>query len=64
MRKNPSEPYWALSYASPLLGKGNVLGFTDADFDLAGRVRVRDGRIDIGCYQCWLNPPGMAIIVK
>jgi len=64
MRKNPSEPYWALSYSSPLLGKGNVLGFTDADFDLAGRVRVRDGGIDIGCYQCWLYPPGMAIIVK
>ena len=57
-------PYWSLLLNSPLLGKGDPLGFTDSDLDLAGRPRLKDGHIDIGCYQCWVNPPGMMLIIK
>jgi len=62
--KFPSEPYWALSYSSPLLGKGSVLDWPEDATDLAGRARTRDGKVDIGCYECWLNPPGMFLILK
>jgi hypothetical protein len=27
-------------------------------------LRVRDGKVDIGCYQCWLNPVGMTVVVR
>ena len=60
----PDAPYWSLTTRSPLLGKGDPLGFTTGDIDLAGRLRIRDGKIDIGCYQCWLNPPGFILVVK
>ena len=56
-------PYWSLSLKSPLLGKGDPLDFTDSDLDLAGKQRLKDGKIDIGCYQCWLNPAGFMMIV-
>jgi hypothetical protein len=32
--------------------------------DLAGNPRLRDGKVDIGCYQCWLDPVGMVFSVK
>ena len=57
-------PYWSLMYNSPLVGKGDTLDFSAGDFDLAGRPRLRDGRIDIGCYECWLNPPGFMLLVR
>ena len=60
----PDEPHWALSFKSPLVGKGDSLDFTDDDLDLAGRPRLRDGKIDVGCYQCWLNPLGLTLIFR
>jgi hypothetical protein len=64
MARYPREPFWALSYASPLLGKGATLGWTEGAIDLAGRLRVREGNVDIGAYECWLNPPGMMMKIK
>ena len=64
MARYPDEPYWSLSLKSPLAGKGDPLAFTDADLDLAGRPRLRDGKIDVGCYQCWLNPLGFMLIFR
>ena len=26
--------------------------------------RLRDGNVDIGCYQCWLDPVGLVFSVK
>ena len=46
---------------SPLRGKGALLGWTAADTDIVGNPRLRDGMIDIGCYQCWLAQPGFII---
>ena len=34
------------------------------DLDLAGFPRVRDGKVDLGCYECWLNPRGMFMSIK
>ena len=59
----PDEPIWALSWKSPLLGTGDPLDFTDSDLDLAGRRRLCEGKVDPGCYQCWLNPAGFTLIV-
>ena len=59
--KYPDTPYWSLMYNSPLVGAGDPLDFAADDIDLAGRLRVRDGKIDVGCYQCWLWAPGLII---
>ena len=60
----PEEPQWALSYRSPLLGKGGVADWMADSTDFAGRPRLRDGEVDVGCYQCWLTPPGMMLIFR
>jgi hypothetical protein len=60
----PDAPYWSLSLKSPLLGKGDLLDFTDSDFDLAGRPRLKDGYIDPGCYQCWIRSLGLMMIIR
>ncbi len=56
--------YYMPVSSSPLCGAGQVLGFTASDKDLSGRPRLRDGRIDIGCYQCWNIRPGFVLMVR
>lgn len=34
-----------------VVGKGALLDWTDADVDLAGNPRLRDGRVSLGCYE-------------
>ncbi len=60
----PEAPYWSLLLNSPLIGKGAPLDFTASDLDLAGKLRLKDGKVDIGCYQCWLNPAGLILIFR
>lgn len=60
----PETPYWSLLPNSSLIGKGDPLDFSASDLDLAGKPRLRDGKVDIGCYQCWLNPEGLIIIFR
>ncbi|MBQ3806575.1 MAG: hypothetical protein II840_01315 [Kiritimatiellae bacterium] len=60
----PDAPYWSLSPSSSLIGKGDASIWTALDVDLAGKLRLKDGKVDPGCYQCWINPPGMAIFVR
>lgn len=60
----PDAPYWSLSLKSPLLDKGDPLDFTGSDLDLAGHLRLKDGHIDPGCYQCWLRPLGFMLMVR
>lgn len=57
-------PYWSLLSKSPLIGKGDASIWTAEDVDLAGNLRLKDGKVDIGCYQCWLREPGMMIFVR
>ena len=40
------------------------IDFTAEDLDLAGRPRVREGKVDVGCYECWLNSKGMFMSIK
>ena len=27
-------------------------------------ARLRDGKVDIGCYQCWLEPAGTLLLLR
>lgn len=55
---------YQLQYRSPARGRGLMLNWTEFDFDLAGNKRIRDGKVDLGCYQCWINPRGLCLILK
>ena len=58
-------PRYTPKRTSPLRGKGLMFEWmNDESTDLAGNPRVRDGKVDVGCYQCWLEPVGMSIKVK
>ena len=59
----PDAPYWSLLPKSPLIGKGDASIWTAGDVDLAGKLRLKDGKVDPGCYQCWLREPGTTMIV-
>ncbi len=60
--KNPN-PY-SLRLSSPLRGKGLVLDWMEDGTDLVGNPRLRDGKVDVGCYQCWLNPVGAVFSIR
>ena len=60
--KDP-EPY-ALKRSSPLRGWGLLLDWMEDGTDLAGNPRLRDGKVDVGCYQCWLNPVGAVFSIR
>jgi len=64
MEKFPKTAFYTPTRSSPFYGKGQVLNWTEADLDLAGNLRVREGMVDIGCYQCWLKPEGAVIILR
>ena len=49
----PYEP----KFSSALRGAGRLLDWMDEDaLDLSGRGRTRDGKVDVGAYQCWMEP--------
>ena len=51
--------------SSPLVkNKGVRLDWMDDATDLAGNARLRDGKVDIGCYQCWLDPLGVILLLR
>lgn len=56
------DPY-ALKTSSPLRGRGKVFDWMATSNDIRGDgfARLRDGNVDIGCYQCWLTSPGFCI---
>ena len=57
------DPY-SLKRSSPLRGWGLVLDWMTDATDLAGNPRLRDGAVDIGCYQCWLDPIGTMFSIR
>lgn len=54
---------YALRPESPAIGMGDASMFTAADLDYAGKLRLRDGRLDPGCFECWLNVLGTTVII-
>ena len=63
--RNEEHPY-SLRYNSPARGLGELLGWTDGDLDIrkdAAYPRIRDGKVDLGCYQCWLDPIGFKFYI-
>lgn len=63
-KKYPDAPYYALRPGSSVRGKGDATIFSDEDVDLAGNPRKRDGKLDLGCYQCWLDPIGAVLLFR
>jgi len=67
--KDPAHPY-SLRLSSPLVGRGAVADWMTDAYDLRGTaddgkyLRLRDGAVDIGCYQCWLDPVGMTFTIR
>lgn len=55
---------YALRAESPVLGMGDATMFTSTDRDLAGNLRLRDGRLDPGCFECWLNRIGTMVLCR
>jgi hypothetical protein len=49
---------------SPLVGAGMVMPWMSDAVDFAGNPRIRDGKVDIGAYQCWMTPLGLGLIFR
>ena len=57
------DPY-SLRWASPVIGKGDARCFSGDSVDLAGNSRLRDGILDLGCFQCYTPLVGTVILVR
>ncbi len=55
---------YSLRAESPVLGMGDASMFAATDIDFAGNLRVRNGRLDPGCFQCWLNLTGTFLVFR
>ena len=61
--RDPEHPYSPRLH-SPLVGAGLVMDWMADAMDLVGNPRLRDGKVDIGCYECWLNPMGFSFSIR
>ena len=60
---DPENPF-AIKRNSPAFAKAGVVrDWMAADTDIRGDgyPRLRDGKVNIGCYQCWLDPKGIEV---
>ena len=58
---------YALKYSSPARGKGLVQNWMTNALDIrqdSACPRLRNGAVDIGCYQCWLDPVGLWFSIR
>lgn len=53
-----------LTNAFTQLTSGDTVLVKPGTYDLAGKDRLRDGKLDLGCYQCWLDPIGMCLFFR
>ena len=61
--RDAANPY-TLQLSSPARGWGAVSDWMADSSDLVGNPRLRDGKVDIGCYECWLSTVGFVMMVK
>lgn len=63
-----AENPYALSLKSPCVKTyhGRVQDWMSTANDIRGEgfPRLRDGIVDIGCYQCWLRHPGFMLMIR
>jgi hypothetical protein len=57
---DPAHPY-KLRTNSPAVNAGLAIPSLASATDFSGAGRVNGDRIDIGCYECWLRPPGFVL---
>ena len=58
---------FAITSRSPAYKKDGVVEdwmATATDIRGDGFPRLRYGRVNIGCYQCWLKIPGFSLVIK
>ena len=60
--RNTTHPYEPRD-SSPLVGRGQKEDWMETAFDIRGDgyPRLRDGMVDIGCYQSYLPPKGLIL---
>lgn len=58
-----AHPY-SLSRVSPAIGRGVVMDWMSGATDLMGNARRHDTGVAIGCYECWLPPPGLILLFR
>ena len=67
--KDPAHPY-ALRTSSGLLGLARVADWMADAYDIRGEAddgkyrRLRDGKADLGCYQCWYDFIGTKVFIR
>lgn len=64
--KDPENPF-AITRRSPAFSKAGIVEdwmATATDIRGEGYPRIRDGKVDIGCYQCWDVIPGFTILFR
>ena len=63
--KVEAHPY-SLKYFSPGRGKGIVRDWMRGANDIRGEgyPRLDGDKVDIGCYQCWLDPSGVMLLLR
>ena len=67
--KDSAHPY-ALRTSSGLLGLARVADWMEDAYDIRGEVddgkyrRLRDGKADLGCYQCWYDVIGTKVFIR
>ena len=67
--RDAAHPY-SIRPGSVAIGKGTVEDWMADAYDIrytadGGKYRrMRDGKVDIGCYQCWLDPKGTVMCVR
>lgn len=63
--KDTEHPF-SLRRTSPLIGKGAYASWMDGAYDIRGEgyPRANGTSVDLGCYQCWLNPIGTVFSIR
>lgn len=62
-----SRDSYALKRGSPAREKGLVQDWMTGALDIRNDEsypRLREGKVDIGCYECWLDPAGTQMIIR
>ena len=63
--KDTEHPF-SLRRTSPLIGKGVHGAWMEGAYDIRGEgyPRANGTSVDLGCYQCWLNPIGTVFSIR